>query len=82
MSLLSKNEIHSLINFMRVAADKFEENVELFEEIAEKGGNRLVTAQAAKQLAEQFRYQREAAILLSDRFANAESVELIDEEDE
>jgi hypothetical protein len=82
------NDISTLQNICRVAAERFRDNARLFDKLALETtppeGSLYPTGEAAKRLAVQFHMQADEASAFADLFADANpfSIELALEEEE
>jgi predicted ATP-dependent protease len=88
LTIVYASRMHStLTNALSIAAERFTENAKMFDQVAATGGNPMVTENAARELAKEFRKQAQETRLLSDYFNNLnEAVTVVadieDEEDE
>jgi len=72
----------ALANCLQVAADRFKENADIFRKVAATGGNDMMTAGAADQMAVQFDRQALEARGFAHVFASLDHAEILYEHDE
>lgn len=58
----NQSQIHTMINSLRVAAEKFKEDAEMFKSIVDSGEDQpMITVDAARNMRDQFVYQAQEA---------------------
>ncbi|KGM36175.1 hypothetical protein [Inquilinus limosus] len=79
---LTDAEQSTLTNALQVAAERFDEHVKLFTELAEGGGNDFIRPRAAVSMAQQFERQAADTRSLLSVINGAESVKVEYEPDD
>lgn len=71
LTIVYASRMHStLTNALSIAMERFGENAKMFDQVAATGGNPMVTANAARLLADEFREQKKETQVLADYFNN------------